>query len=255
MFGNNIYQKENPALVGGSRQQVYEQLWEADTEKRKRTRRRGSVVALLVGYLFGVLVGGLAFYWAIGFAVAFLAYDGVRFLRTRAASRVWRYGEDGSMGTSRALRLLEIAGRGRFAVLHRRAIPGHGIVSHLVASPGRLWLVQNVVHAPDLDVTAVRGRLFYGKDSQSRLVEGWEAMARKVSEALSQEMDLPVKASVVVAVHGGRAGRSRMTAGGVVLMRSWRVPLWIRARAGDGAASPQEIALTAQRLFGPGKAL
>ncbi|WP_460304804.1 hypothetical protein [Actinocorallia aurea] len=211
------------------------------------------MVAFVAGYVVGLFVGGLAVYWALAFTVGFLAYDAVRYFRTRAASRVWRHGEDGSADTARALRLLELAGRGEFAVLHRRAVPGHGTVAHIVASPGRLWLVQNLVHPPDIDLAAVKGRLFFGKDSQPKIVAAWEALARDVSEAVSQEMGVPVKASVVVAVHGGRAGDSRMTAGGVVLMRPWRVPLWIRARARDGAGSAREVADVAQTLFGPGK--
>ncbi|MDX6742914.1 hypothetical protein [Actinocorallia sp. A-T 12471] len=234
---------------------MYEQLWSADSAKRKRARLRGVVVALVAGYVFGVFVGGLAIYWALGFAVGFLAYDGLRYLRVRAESRVWRHGEDGSVATARALRVLEAAGRGEYAVLHRRAVPGHGVVAHVVASPGRLWLVQNLVHSPDVDLVAVKGRLFFGKDSQAKLVASWEDLARDVSEAVSQEMGEPVKASVVVAVHGGRVGDARMTAGGVVLMRSWRVPAWIRGRAKDdgSAVTAHEIAQTAQRLFGPGK--
>ncbi|MCD0452817.1 hypothetical protein LO762_27075 [Actinocorallia sp. API 0066] len=256
MFGNNIYQKENPALVGGSPQQVYEQLWSADSGKRKRKRVRGSVVAFGAGYVFGLFVGGLAVYWAIVFVIGFLAYDAAQYAKARLESRIWRTGDDGASHTAKALRGLELAGRGEFTVLHRRFVPGHGVLPHLVAARGQVWIVENQVHAPDIVLASVKGRLFFGKDVQSHVVAKLEALASTVSEALSQEMGGPVKASVVVAVHGGRAKADRMTAGGVVLMRTWRVPLWIRAahaEHGDAdAPSAQDISQTAQRLFGPG---
>lgn len=234
---------------------MYEQLWSADSGKRKRFRIYGSAVALIVGFGFGTFVGGTAAYWAIGFVVAFLAYDGARYLHARLSSRTWRHGDDGASHTAKALRLLETVGRGDFAVMHRRMVPGYGVVPHLVASPGQLWLIENQVHAPDIDLAAVKGRLFFGKDSQAHIVAKLEALAQGVSEAMSQQMGVPVKASVVVAVHGGRAGDARMTAGGVMLMRTWRLPAWIRARSvkpDDTIAPVQEVALTAQRLFGPG---
>jgi len=146
------------------------------------------------------------------------------------------------------LRLLEMRG---FRVLHHRVVPGYGTVQHLVIGTGRVWLVENQVHDPETGVAAVKGRLFVGKDSHAHVISRLERTASDVSETLSAALNSPVKAAVIVAVHGGQTDTARMTAGGVVLMRPWRVPGFIRKNSQGVGSVPDKIVAAALRSFGP----
>jgi hypothetical protein len=241
VIGKSIY-RENPALVGGSPQQVHEQLWSAERTRRTRFRIAGTAICLVIGWKTGRLVLGLVA------AVLFLLFDLGQLIRSRHASGVWRRGESGADRTARLLRLLELRG---FKVLHHRVVPGYGVVQHLVIGTGRVWLVENQVHDPETGVAAVRGRLFVGKDSHAHIVTRLERTASDVSERLSALLDSPVKAAVIVAVHGGQIDTARMTAGGVVLMRPWRVPHFIRKNSQGVGSVPEKITSAALQAFGP----
>ncbi|MEO5873680.1 MAG: nuclease-related domain-containing protein [Streptosporangiaceae bacterium] len=241
MTRESIY-RENPALVGGSPQQVHEQLWSAERARRTRIRIAVAVGLLAVGWKLGRLgLGALA-------AVLFLVVDLALLIRSRHASSVWRRGQSGADRTARILRLLEMRG---FRVLHNRVVPNYGAVQHLVIGTGRVWLVENQVHDPETGVAAVRGRLFVGKGSHAHIVSRLEQTAREVSERLSADLNSPVKAAVIVALHGGRVDSTRMTAGGVALMRPWRIPGFIRQNSKGVGSVPEKITSTALRAFGP----
>ncbi len=244
MFGNNIYQGDNSALVGGSPQQVHERLWMEGRQKRWKTRLRNVVIIVALAWWFTNPVV------TIVAPLVYLAADLLLEVHQRLTARVWLRGESGAERTARLLRLLEFKG---YAVLHRRIIPGYGAFPHIVVGPGRVWLVENQVYAPDDTLWSVKGRLFVGKSSHTHVIDKLEKLAQSVSETLSGDLGIPVKASIVVAVHGGRPGDTRMTAGGVVLMRPWRVPSWILRRSGgaSGAVEVQELAAHVLRLFGP----
>jgi hypothetical protein len=241
VIGKSIY-RENPALVGGSPQQVHEQLWSAERTKRTRFRIAGTVVCLVIGWKTGRIVLGLVA------AALFLLFDFGQLIRNRHASGVWRRGESGADRTARLLRLLELRG---FRVLHNRVVPGYGTVQHLVIGTGRIWLIENQVHDPDTGVAAVRGRLFVGKDSHAHIVTRLERTASDVSEILSAALNSPVKAAVIVALHGGQVDSARMTAGGVILMRPWRVPVFIRKNSQGVGSVPEKITSAALQAFGP----
>lgn len=243
MFGNNIYQGDNPALVGDSPQQVHERLWMEGRERRWKTRARNAVViAALAWWLVNPVV-------AIVAGLLYIAADLLVEAQKRLNSRVWRRGESGAVRTARILKVLELRG---YSVLHRRVIPGYGPFPHIVVGDGRVWLVENQVYAPEETLLSVKGRLFVGKSSHAHVVAKLEKLAQGVSETLSSDLGRPIKASVVVAVHGGRPKDTRMTAGGVVLMRPWRVPSWILRRSGaPGAVSVQELSSRVMRLYGP----
>lgn len=244
MFGNNIYQGDNSALVGGSPQQVHEQLWLAGRQRRWKARLRNAVIVLaLAWWLAGPVI-------SVAAGVVYLAGDLLFETQQRLTNRVWRRGESGAAHTARFLRLLEFKG---YSVLHRRVIPGYGPFPHLVVGNGRIWLVENQVYSPEDTLLSVKGRLFVGKSSHAHVVARLEKLAQSVSETLSGDLGLPVKASIIVAVHGGKPKDTRMTAGGVVLMRAWRVPSWIRRRSAgmSGAVSVQELSAHVLRLYGP----
>lgn len=244
MFGNNIYQGDNKALVGGSPQQVHEQLWLAGRQSRWKARLRNAVIVLaLAWWLTNPVISVVA-------GLVYLAGDLLFEAQRRLSSRVWRRGESGAAYTARLLRLLEFKG---YSVLHRRVIPGYGPFPHLVVGHGRIWLVENQVYSPEDTLLSVKGRLFVGKSSHAHVVAGLEKLAQNVSETLSGDLGVPVKASIIVAIHGGKPKDTRMTAGGVVLMRPWRVPSWIRRRSAglSGAVSVQELSAHVLRLYGP----
>ncbi|GAB3276001.1 hypothetical protein GCM10027589_01450 [Actinocorallia lasiicapitis] len=241
MIGDSIYRAANPALEGGSPQQVHEQLWSAGREKRMKRRAIVAALCVVLGWWFLHPFAGLAA------AAVFLAYDLGKVAHRRWTSSVWRQGLTGEKRTSRALALLERRG---YRVLHRRVIPGHGVIAHLVIGRSRVWLVENEVYDPETDLFAIKGELFVGKDVKTHVNARLEKAASAVSEMLSGALGEPVKAAVVMAVHGGRPEANRMTAGGVMMMRPWRVPGWIRKRSGPGT-DPADIFAASLRLFGP----
>ncbi|GAA3229468.1 nuclease-related domain-containing protein [Actinocorallia longicatena] len=241
MIGDSIYRESNPALVGGSPQQVHEMLWSAERDKRMRFRAIVAGLLVIIGWKFVSPWAG------VGAAAAYLVVDLAMAVARRLSSSVWRQGLSGERRTARALALLERRG---YRVLHRRVVPGHGTVAHIVIGPSRVWLVENEVYDPETDLVAIKGKLFVGKDVKTHVNAKLERAATDVSEMLSGALSEPVKAAVIVAVHGGRPKMTRMTAGGVVLMRPWRVPGFVRRTSGPGM-DPNEITRTALYLFGP----
>jgi hypothetical protein len=241
MIGDSIYRGANPAHEGGSPQQVHEQLWSAERDKRMKIRVVVAVICVIVGWKFVHPLAGVAA------AVLYLVADLALVIRRRLASSVWRQGLTGERRTSRALYLLERRG---YRVLHRRIIPGHGMIAHIVIGPSRVWLVENEVYDPETNLVAIKGRYYVGKEIKTHVNARLERAATQVSELLSGTLGAPVKAAVVLAVHGGRPEKSRMTAGGVVLMRPWRVPGYIHRTSGPGVA-PTEITPAVLKLFGP----
>ncbi|GAA0946842.1 hypothetical protein [Actinocorallia libanotica] len=243
MFGNNIYQSDNAALVGNSPQQVHERLWLEGRERRWKARARNAAILLaLAWWLTNPVIAVVA-------GLVYLAADLLFEAQRRLTTRVWRRGESGAAHTARLLRLLELRG---YTVLHRRVVPGYGPFPHLVVGDGRIWLVENQVYSPEDTLLSVKGRLFVGKESRAHVIAGLEKLAQSVSETLSSDLGLPVKASIIVAIHGGQPKDTRMTAGGVILMRPWRIPSWIHRRSrGSGAASVQELTARVLRLYGP----
>ncbi|MEO3781795.1 hypothetical protein ABGB12_00565 [Actinocorallia sp. B10E7] len=244
MFGNNIYQSDNSALVGNSPQQVHERLWMEGRERRWKTRARNAVIiTALAWWLVNPVIAVVA-------GLAYIATDLLVEAQKRLTTRVWRRGESGASHTARILKVLELRG---YSVLHRRVVPGYGPFPHLVVGDGRVWLVENQVYSPEDTLLSVKGRLFVGKASHAHVVAKLEKLAQSVSEALSGDLGVPVKASIIVAVHGGKPKDTRMTAGGVVLMRPWRIPSWIHRRSAgkSGAVSVQELSSRVLHLYGP----
>ncbi|WP_377266846.1 nuclease-related domain-containing protein [Peterkaempfera sp. SMS 1(5)a] len=98
----------------------------------------------------------------------------------------------------RTARLLTPLERRGWRVLHDRAVPGSSIgLDHLVVGPAGVCAINSKAWIPGRDRLELRGgTLWFGRDSQARLLEAVAWQADVVAVALG----VPVRA--VVAVHG-----------------------------------------------------
>lgn len=222
MGGRSIYVQDNPALVGGSPQAIYEQLWYEQRTRRLRVRGGLAVVAFLIGARFE------SFWVGVLLAVIVAGADALYWWRHHASSKMWRTGKRGDTRTARLL-LLALLGRGH-EILNGRLI-GPERVDHLVLGRGGVTVVGNLVCSPDTEVVSHGGTLYVNGRPSEEITEPIRTAVRATSAWLRQRFDWEVPVSALLVVHG-RALRHGVTqAGGVTLVRPERLPGRIRRTA------------------------
>lgn len=232
MIGSSIYLRDRAAFTGGSPQAVFEELWER--ERRSRLRTRGIIAAVVL------IVGGYAVAPLFGVAAALLAAAAHWFVQWRryAAAGVWRRGLRGEERMARLLRVtLERRG---YRVLHARTVPGHGTADQLLIGPTGVWLIDNQAWAPDTELSCYGERLFIDGRTPSALVKRINGTAATTSRLLSERWGSRVKVTPLLAVHGGKLPKGRLTADGITLLRPAKLLRW-PARHATADYSPEEV--------------
>lgn len=218
MIGGSIYLRDRAAFTGGSPQAVFEDLWQRDRKSRLRTRAIIAAVALLLGGyavspFFGVILALLA-------AGADTLFHGWRY----AATGVWRKGLRGEERMNRLLRVtLERRG---YRVLHARTVPGHGVADQILFGPSGVWLIDNQAWHPETELSAYGGKLFIDDRTPSKYVRELTGSAQAIAGLLAQRLDRPVTVTPLLAVHGGKLRKGRLTADGITLLRPLKLVRW-----------------------------
>lgn len=221
MPGRSIYIKDNPAFSGASEQATYEAKW-AEEEKKRLRVMIGAAVA-------GVVIGSIARNPGIGILLGMAAFAGtwVFFWRQHAASATWRRGRHGHGRSARILNWT--LGKTSHAVLPHRRVPGHDGIVTLVIGEGGTWVVDSAAWHPESDVAAYSGKLFIGQKPGVARATALRDTARTVSEMLTDATGFGVRTAPLLVVHGGRLAPHRvLIADGITVLRSLRLPLWIR---------------------------
>jgi hypothetical protein len=232
MFGKSIYVQENPALVGGSPQSVYEQLWAQGQRRRLQIRGGIASAALVIGTVavtlwFGLLAAALA-----------AGIDALWHWRQRLASRVWRKGQRGERRTARILRLaLEWRG---YKVLHGRSIPDRGQIDHLVIGSTGVMLIDNRAVPPETEIAQYRGTLYIDDRPGGKLAAELREMADRTAELLQEHLGDDIAVEPVAIVWGGDLRRGHVGAEGVTILRAHRLAGWIRNRR--ARYTPEQVA-------------
>lgn len=154
-----------------------------------------AAVGLAVGIMFGWITGLVA-------AVATALVVAVWLHRSQHATSAWRKGAKGERKTARMLTKLERRG---WTMLHDRSIPGSKAnIDHIAIGPGGVWVIDSKYWTSKHSRVHVhRGKLYYGRRRQDRVVDtaAWEA--RRVGEVLAQAgYEVPVQAALTL--HGAR---------------------------------------------------
>lgn len=218
MFGSSIYLRDREAFTGGSPQAVFEELWQQDRKGRLRTRAIIAAAALILG---GYVVAPL---FGVALAVLLGGADALYHWWRYTSTSVWRKGLRGEERMNRLLRFtLERRG---YRVLHARTVPGHGIADQILFGPSGVWLIDNRAWHPETELLAYGGKLFIDDRTPSKYVRELNATAQTISRLLSESLDRIVPVTPVLAVHGGKLRKGRLTADGITLLRPLKLPRW-----------------------------
>ncbi|GAA3474553.1 nuclease-related domain-containing protein [Nonomuraea roseola] len=219
MPGGSIYVQQDEKFTGSSPQWWYEKFWREDAKNRQRSR----AVKAGFGFVAGVALAiRFELPWPPAFGLLFAALvaalDWAIVWHNFNATSVWRGRRHGEVITQRKLR--RGLNRHGYHILQGRAIRGQASIDHLVIGPGGVWIVDNESWAPDTDIAAYGGRLFFGEKFGSHVAKPLVAAAGAFAELLGKETGIALTIHPLLAVHCGRLPRGGVVNGeGITLLK------------------------------------
>jgi hypothetical protein len=168
-------------------------------DARMRYWRERVVIMVVVGLLFGILIGN----WVVGLTLAILA--GI-------AHAFWRSGPVASIPpgvkldraqrtTQRKLARMERAG---YRALHMRPIPdSEDIIDHLVVGPSGVYAIDSERWSSKLPIRTRNGKqLWVGPNSQKARLEHAKWEAGRAAELLSARLGREISVRPALAIYG-----------------------------------------------------
>jgi hypothetical protein len=168
-------------------------------DARMRYWRERVAIMLVVGLLFGILIGN----WVVGLTLAILAGIGHAFWRSGSVASIppGVKLDKAQRVTQHKLARMERAG---YRALHMRPIPGsEDIIDHLVIGPTGVYAIDSERWSKKLPIRTRNGKqLWIGPNSQKARLEHARSEAGRAAELLSARLGRDIAVRPALAIYG-----------------------------------------------------